>query len=240
MRPGCKADYMLILEGYLQGEGKSKACKILADDWFSDDLPDLHSKDASQHLRGRWLIEISELESMSRADTNTLKAFVSRCEERYRPPYGRHEVNEPRQCVFVGTTNNDDYLKDETGGRRFWPVKCGELDLDGLARDRDMLFAEAMVLFNKGVPWWPERDFEVATIKPHQTARYQGDAWERTVKEYVGDGRADVTVAECAVMALGIELGRLSASDQLRITKIFKVIGLKRTHTRHGNVWNKG
>ena len=172
-------------------------------------------------------------------NSNTLKAFVTRCEERYRPPYGRHEVNEPRQCVFVGTTNNDDYLKDETGGRRFWPVKCGELDLDGLTHDRDMLFAEAMVLFNKGVQWWPERDFEVATIKPHQAARYQGDAWEKAVREYVGAGRADVTVAECAVEALGIELGRLNMSDQLRITKILKVIGLKRTHTRRGNVWNK-
>ena len=68
MRPGCKADYMPILEGYLQGEGKSKACGILAGKWFSDDLPDLHSKDASQHLRGKWLIEVSELESMSRAE----------------------------------------------------------------------------------------------------------------------------------------------------------------------------
>jgi len=238
MRPGCKADYMPILEGP-QGKGKSQACSILAGRWFSDALPDLHSKDAAQHLRGKWLIEVSELAAMTRADSSTLKSFITRREERYRPSYGRYEVIEPRQSVFVGTTNDGEYLKDETGGRRFWPVVCGELDLDGLARDRDMLFAEATVLFNAGSPWWPEADFETAIIKPLQTERYQSDAWEEAVKRYV-DGREDVTVADCAITALDIDLARLGLPEQHRISKILKSLGLKKTHTKRGNIWRNG
>lgn len=225
LKPGCKSDHMLVLEGP-QGARKSTACGILAGHYFSDQLPDLRGDGVrvSQHIRGKWLIEIAEMAAMGKAETADLKAFITRNEERFLPKYGRKEVIEPRQCVFIGTTNKDTYLRDETGGRRFWPVKVGRIDTDALAQDRDQLFAEAVSLFRAGERWWPDADFESQHIRPQQDARYEADAWEQAVATYL-DGKNRVTVMEVAVHGLGFEKARLGTADQRRIGAALDRVG---------------
>lgn len=225
LKPGCKSDHMLVLEGP-QGARKSTACGILAGHYFSDQLPDLRGDGVrvSQHIRGKWLIEIAEMAAMGKAETADLKAFITRNEERFLPKYGRKEVIEPRQCVFIGTTNKDTYLRDETGGRRFWPVKVGRIDTDALAKDRDQLFAEAVALFRAGERWWPDAEFEAQHIKPQQDARYEADAWEQAIAMHLM-GKARVTIMEVAKDGLLFQESRLGTADQRRIIAALERLG---------------
>ena len=143
MRPGVKFDHILIMEGK-QGYGKSSACRILASEkWFCDNLPDIRDKDSRLNLVGAWIVEVGELATLKRADSEAYKAFFSAQQDRVRAPYGRKFEDTPRQCIFIGTTNADDYLRDRTGNRRFWPVVVGRCKFKELAKVRDQLFAEA-------------------------------------------------------------------------------------------------
>ena len=164
---------------------------------------------------------------MNRAENAALKAFITRPVERYRPSYGRKEVIQPRQCVFIGTTNKATYLRDEAGGRRFWPIEVGRIDTDALARERDQLFAEAVKLHHEGRRWWPDDAFERKHIKPQQDARYEADAWESTVRAWLED-KSSVLVGEVAREALHIETSRIGRAEQNRITAILERLSWKR------------
>lgn len=182
-QPGCKLDTVPIIEGP-QGIKKSSAIRVLGGLWFTDEIADFGSKDAAMQAASAWFIEIAELDAMSKAETSKVKAFISRTTDRFRPPFGRRVVESKRPSVFWGTTNSDQYLKDETGARRFWPIQAGKIDLDALARDRDQLFAEAVYLFDRGDPWWmTTADIEL-DARSEQRARYVADPWEEPVSRY--------------------------------------------------------
>ena len=226
MAPGCKVDHILVLEGK-QGAGKSSVCAIIGGKYFSDSLPNLSAgKDASQHLAGRWIIELSELAATSKAENELLKAFATRQEEKYRPPYARTEVVQPRQCVFIGTTNKSAYLRDETGARRFWPVKVGTVDLDALRTDRDQILAEAMAQYNKGEKWFPDREFEIKYIMPQQCERFEQDVWEEPVRDYLIQLHPKIAyVGDILIQALHVEKQKHNRADQNRVTAILQSLG---------------
>ena len=254
-RPGCKADCVLILEGP-QGGRKSSALKILAEPWFADRLSDLGSKDAAMETRGVWIIEVAELDSMSRAEVSTIKAFMSRTHDRFRPPYGKRLVDLARQCVFAGSINPEGgYLKDATGGRRFWPIACGTIDLDALKNDRDQLWAEARERFRRGDPWWLQTRELDELAAEQQAERYQGDAWEDIIAEWLehdlqwadngfhervrhsfprSQALNDVSVREVLEQAIGIERGRWTQSDQNRVVRCLTIMGFKLYWSRRG------
>ena len=177
MQPGVKFDNIPVFEGP-QGSGKSSALQILAgaDNFADGDILNTDAKQQMELMEGAWLYELGELAGLNRADLARVKAFASRQVDRARPAYGRFRESRPRETLFIGTTNEDQYLRDQTGNRRFWPVKTGEIDLEGLTRDRDQLWAEAALAEADGesitlaADLWP-------VAAQEQLARMEDDPW---------------------------------------------------------------
>jgi predicted P-loop ATPase len=218
LRPGCKVDSALVLVGP-QGIGKSTAGRILGYDWFSDALPPVHSKDASDHLRGVWLVEFGEMATASRADVEELKAFITRTVERFRPAYGRLEVEYPRRNVFFGTSNRDAFLKDETGNRRFWPVEVTKVDALRLTADRDQIWAEAVHAFDTGQHWHLNEEESRLAVTQAAAFVVVDERSELLVQKLVG--RSTVTALECLEL-LGM---RNEKKEQMEVAGMLRSIG---------------
>lgn len=151
MQPGCKFDNMIVLVGD-QGIGKSLLAKKLGKHWFSDTFGTMSGKEGLEQLRGFWIIEMGELSAMRRSDAESVKHFISKQEDAYRPAYGRHIMIFPRQCVFYGSTNETDFLKDRSGNRRFWPIPVKQTDKVFAIQDDtiDQIWAEAVQIYRAG------------------------------------------------------------------------------------------
>lgn len=232
-QPGCKCDYMLVLEG-VQGKSKSQSLGILADGWYVEDLSNIGSKDSKQQLQGAWIIEIAEIDKLGKQEAGEVKTFLTQCKDRFRPAYGRRLTDVPRQCVFAGTVNPDVYLKDETGGRRFWPVKCLDIDLKGLREQRDQLWAEAVVRYKAGAPIYLETKELEALANVEQAKRFAVDAWHYDVAQFCGS-KPRVFMDEI-FDAMGVEKGQRNNSHSIRVNKIMRALGYDTKRSKVGGM----
>ncbi|WP_127539369.1 virulence-associated E family protein [Paenibacillus illinoisensis] len=188
MEPGVKWDYMPILAGP-QGLGKSTFLRYMGKDWYSDSLTTFEGKDAMELIQGIWLNEVGELTGMSKSESNAVKQFLSRTEDIYREAYGKRTMPYPRRCVFFGTTNDSEFLRDRTGNRRFWPIDVGVLkptksvfrDLQG---EVDQIYAEAFVRWQLNEPLYLSGDIE-ELAKERQEAHRESNAKEGIIQAFV-------------------------------------------------------
>lgn len=196
-QPGVKFDEMLILESP-QGKNKSTALRILAtrEDWFSDDLPLYQdAQKVIERIAGVWIVEAAELNGMKKGDVEHFKALLSRRVDRARMAYARTPIDVPRQNIFIGTSNSQNYLRDPTGNRRVWPVVVGNFNLDGLERDVDQLWAEAAT-----------REAQGESIRLHE------DLWG-VAAEKQDERRVEDPFVELLGAAFGDLSGKVKAAD---------------------------
>jgi predicted P-loop ATPase len=188
MAPGVKYDYMTILSGP-QGIGKSTFLRLLGLRWYSDSLNTFEGKEAAEMVQGYWIIELGELNGLSRSETNAVKQFLSRNEDIYREPYGRRTNLYPRRCVFFGTTNDDEFLRDRTGNRRFWPVDVGLLPATKsvfiqLEEEIPQIWAEAFVAWQLGEPLYLTGEAERISLDEQEVHR-ESNAKEGVIREFL-------------------------------------------------------
>lgn len=235
--PGAKVDSVLVLEGP-QGCGKSAALKILAGPWFDEylDLEDPGSKDGSMLVSGKWIVELAELDAMRKAEVSRIKAWITRTHERFRPPYGKHTAEFPRQCVFTGTTNADTWMNDETGGRRFWPVKVKPslmrttVELQQLSDDRDQIWAESVVRYKTGEPYYLDSAALIEIQRQVAADRYQPDPWQPKIVAYLAE-RDWVTLSEL-LDRLDKPHGQRTQADDNRVVKVLTTLNWERWRRR--------
>lgn len=237
-QPGCQLDTMVVFEGP-QGAGKTSALRELGGEWYGLAHESVQKKDFFESLKGKWLIEIGELDAFSRAEVTRVKTAISTPVDRYRKSYGRLSVDHPRQCVFAGTTNKDDWGNDETGLRRFWPMRCGEINVRAISDSRNQLFAEAVAKFRLGDLWWKMPQGSTENV---QADRQSHHPWTEAVKLFVLL-RDTVRPEEILTDCIKRELEDQDDKDLKIVCKILRLAGWENIRARSEGkmlrVWRK-
>jgi predicted P-loop ATPase len=230
--PGCKVDEALVFEG-AQGALKSSALGVIGGEYFKELTADPNSKDFEHQLRGCWLGEFPELHAMRRTDDIArIKQFITCRKDTYRPPYGRDPRDYPRRAVLCGTTNEECWIHDPTGGRRFIPVKVSKIDLAWLRENREQLFAEAVALFKLKRRWWIYPKQEALA---QQDARRPADPWEGPIYQYL-QGRAEIAdLSELLERAVQVPVDRQTHQQLTRAGTILKKLGCVQQNQRRVN-----
>ena len=232
--PGCKFDTMLVLEGDVQGKGKSSMLKILGGELYGDpDIGDVRSKDTVQKIQGKWIVEWAELDVASRADLNAMKAFNSRQTDRIRLPYHRSVQDFPRRDIKIATTNESIYLQDPTGNRRYLPVETTELKPVEFLEDRLQIWAEALTMYRDGFSEiLPEELWEVA--RTIQSSRTVEDPWFDLIAGYLSDKPElkFVTTADILAEAINMDRFQMKNADSKKVGGILRRLGWRAVKPR--------
>jgi putative DNA primase/helicase len=233
IEPGCKVDTVLILVGK-QGYGKSTFFRDLASSpWFKDTALDLGNKDALIALRGAWIYELAELDSVRTREATKVKAFISAQEDDYRPPYARNNECVKRQLVFVGSTNEETFLNDPTGARRYWPVQADRPpDLGRLGRDRDQLWAEAVHRYSAGERHWLDAGQSAALVEAQERFQHE-DPWQQAIEEWLSSrGSVPVTALDVLTGAVKMDIDKQGKHHEMRVGGILTRLGYARRRVR--------
>ena len=241
--PGCKFDHMLVFEGD-QGRGKSSVLEELSTfgtelqkSYFRDDIGfnDLGDKDTIMKVQGCIIIELAEMDGFNKKDDNFMKRWITNKSDDCRKPYGRSIESHPRQFVLAGTTNDNQYLKDHTGNRRYWPVASGTVDLAAMKKDKNQLWAEAYHLYKEGIYIGPE-PHEQKLAEAEQRKRLERDIWEEDVLSFV-EHKTVVKVNEILKDCLHFSKQDYNSQRQRRVAKILRINGFENVVTH--NPFNK-
>ena len=235
-KPGAKFDEMLVLQSSAQGTDKSSAIKALAGDGdlFGDDLPlNVNSAEVLELTEGKWIVEVAELKGMRKNDIEHLKSFLSKTSDKGRRAWRKLPEEVPRRFVFFGTTNEDRFLRDTTGNRRFWPVRIVRFDVAAIRRDRDQLWAEASLREASGAKIRLDESLWRAAEEA-QTDRMVEDPIFDRLSDLIG-GDAPARIAGSAVWdLLGKVQGHGHQEDNARVGDAMRRLGFARTKVRTG------
>lgn len=237
LAPGCKVDTVLVLVGP-QGFYKSTFFDALAGPgWFTDSHVDLSNKDVYLQLARSWIVEWGEIERITgRRGSDEVKSFLSSRSDTYRPPYGRAVTAVPRSCVIVGSTNEDAFLQDPTGSRRFWCLRVmRSIDTVAVAAARDQLWAEAVAAYRAGEPWWLGAEAAEAQSAAAEAFRTV-DPWEPAVAEWLATAEGHVTTTRILGAVTGLDLGKVGGREDQRVAAIMRRLGWSRRVARVGGV----
>lgn len=243
--PGAKLDTMTVLVGG-QGTLKSTLLRELAvnSDWFTDHISDISTKDAKLELSGRWLVEVSELSAVRKSETERVKTFLSTQVDSYRPPYAHRVTAVPRQCIFFGTSNDQQILTDASGARRFWCVSCQRIDIEAIRANRDQLWAEAYFRYKRGDPWWWETqqldslaaieaekfyepgryDEVILSWIEHPERREKRNSWDADLP-WADSQPGRINALDCLLHGIGIELASVKPSDYHEVSRCLRHAG---------------
>ena len=242
MEPGCKADCVLILVGP-QGARKSTTFRILASpEYFCDTPMDIGSSNAYMQIHRAWIYEVAELDSIHRARNSSTKAFLSAQEDTFRAPYARQPVSLKRHTVFCGTTNKAEFITDQTGSRRYWPVEIGTIDTDWTEANREQIWAEAVAAYNNGEKWY--LDNEVQKELETQSSEFrQIDPWHEIVENWIVVTPHAASTTDIMTNALKLEKYQMTRASEMRVADIMRDLGYekarKRVHGERKYVWKR-